>query len=112
MYRAARYEGYNAARQACDAPDTRCILLRNMSFRPIIDLWGSKARLAATLRQKRVTVQQWWTRDSIPSDLFPEIEAAAKADAIPGVTVAALYAARAKAKRRRAQADSPAQAGA
>lgn len=91
MYRRSRYFGYDGP---CDASDTRCILLRNMSFRPIIDRWGSKARLAAKLRQKRVTVQQWWTRDSIPSDLFPDIEAAAKDDGFPEITVAKLYEAK------------------
>lgn len=61
-----------------------------MSFRPIIDLWGQRANLADDLRIPRVTVQQWWTRDSIPAERFREIVAAAQKKGLKSVTERAL----------------------
>lgn len=77
-----------------------------MSFRPIIEKWKTRADLAAALGRPRVTVQQWWGRDSVPAEVFPEIEAAAKAAGIEGATVADLYAAlQAKRQGERASND-------
>jgi hypothetical protein len=60
--------------------NTCCMLRRKMScFRPIIDLWGSRADLAADIRRRRGTVQQWWHRDAIPPEVFDDLEAAARA---------------------------------
>lgn len=62
-----------------------------MSFRPIIEKWKTRAELAAAIGRPRGTVQQWWGRDSVPAEVFPEIAAAAKAAGIEGATVEDLY---------------------
>lgn len=73
-----------------------------MSFRPIIDLWGQRANLADELGLPRVTVQQWWTRDSIPPERFRDVVAVAQKRGLKSVTERALMDALvARAKRPR-----------
>lgn len=80
-----------------------------MSFRPIIDLWKSRAELADELQIPRVTVQQWWTRDSIPAERFREIVLAAQKKGLRSVTEQALMDALvARASRQRVEPPTPA----
>ena len=60
-------------------------------FRPIIERWKSKAALAAELNRPRGTVQQWWTRDAIPPEAFPDLERVAKDRGFEDVTVETLF---------------------
>jgi hypothetical protein len=46
--------------------------------------------LADDLQIPRVTVQQWWTRDSIPAEWFRPVVNAAKARGFKSVTESAL----------------------
>lgn len=78
-----------------------------MSFRPIIDLWKSRAELADELQIPRVTVQQWWTRDSIPAERFREIVMVAQRKGLRSVTEKALMDALvARASRQRIDGDA------
>jgi hypothetical protein len=78
-----------------------------MSFRPIIDLWKSRAELADELQIPRVTVQQWWTRDSIPPERFREIVKAAQKKGLRSITEQALMDALvARASRQSVEAPS------
>lgn len=68
-------------------------------FRPIIELWPTRALLAADLGRPRVTVQQWWGRDAVPADAFLDIVDSARARGYAGVTAERLCeAARARAR--------------
>jgi hypothetical protein len=60
------------------------------SFRPIIELWGRRSNLAEDLKIPRITVQQWWLRDSIPAEYFGDVVAAAQKRGIRSVTERAL----------------------
>ena len=44
-----------------------------MDFRELMSLWGSKVRLATELGEKPGTVQQWWNRNDIPPEKYPDI---------------------------------------
>lgn len=66
--------------------------LPNMSsFRPIIELWGQRSHLAEDLKIPRITVQQWWLRDSIPAEYFGVVATAATKRGFKSVTERVLW---------------------
>ena len=57
-----------------------------MSFRPIIDLWPSRAELADDVGTTRLLAQQWWTRDFVPPEWWRLLVEAARRRGYRGVT--------------------------
>ena len=52
---------------------------------------SARAALAAATEKRRGTVQQWWTRDSIPADAFAAVARAARTAGFDDVTIEGLH---------------------
>jgi hypothetical protein len=69
------------------------------SFRAIIERWGTPAKFASDIKVSADLVRVWKSRNSIPSEYFADVAAAAKTRKFSEITTTHLLSLR---RRRRA----------